>query len=719
MSRYLSYPYSLVGLALLTAACASAGPPPGQAAAPVAAPPETVVVAQEEALEPIEPGRFDMGRMWTFEDAPVDLFEEVYGFRPTEEWLTQVRLASLRLPNCTASFVSPNGLVMSNHHCARSATTRVTREGENLLDDGFYAATLAEERGVPNLWVDQLVRMDNVTELVESAVDPTARDEVQVQTRRQRMSAIGDSAGSAHGLRCSVTSLYQGGKYSMYCFKRYTDVRLVFVPELQIGYYGGDPDNYTYPRYVLDVSFFRVYDENGDPYRPAQYLGWSEEGANEGDPVFVIGNPGSTERLSTMAQLEFYRDYREPFIVSLLKTRTDILARYMEHHPEQRSRYINQYFGWMNSLKRYAGREKALNDPAIMARKLGWEQQVREAVAGNPELNRKYGALWDEIADLRKQMAEYYPIVLALNLGGSTRSQTLATAAGMLEYAQAVRGGAPDSVLQRLRNRLSQREIDTRLDGHFLEAQIGDVIKFLGRDDPFAQQALAGQSPPDAARALIAAATAVTDPEARRALLDSPADILSSTDPALSLVRETVPRVQQASGRFQQLSNAENVRTAKLGRAVFDLYGTSQPPDGTFTLRIQDGVVKSYDYNGTKAPAWTTFYGLYDRHYSHKDAADWALPDRWLDPPPEFDMSTPLNMCSTNDTVGGNSGSALINKDREVVGLLFDGNIESLSGYIINVEDVRRSISVRAEAIVEALRHIYGAGRVVQELLGQ
>ncbi len=718
MSTYLPYAASLAALSLVAAGCASSTGTVPATVAPVAAP-ETVVVEVEAPVKPLEPGRFDMGKMWTFENAPLDYFQEAYNFRPTAEWLTTARMAALRIPGCTASFVSENGLVMTNHHCARRHVSRVTREGENLLDEGFYAETLEDERRAPNMWADQMIVLEDVTGLVQSAIDPAAPDARQVEARDARIGSIGDSASAAHELRCSVTELFSGGKYSMYCFKRYTDVRLVFVPELQIGYYGGDPDNYTYPRYVLDVSFFRVYDENGDPYRPAQYLGWSEEGANEGDPVFVIGNPGSTERLSTMAQLEFYRDYREPFIVSLLKTRTDILARYMEHHPEQRSRYINQYFGWMNSLKRYAGREKALNDPAIMARKLGWEQQVREAVAGNPELNRKYGALWDEIADLRKQMAEYYPIVLALNLGGSTRSQTLATAAGMLEYAQAVRGGAPDSVLQRLRNRLSQREIDTRLDGHFLEAQIGDVIKFLGRDDPFAQQALAGQSPPDAARALIAAATAVTDPEARRALLDSPADILSSTDPALSLVRETVPRVQQASGRFQQLSNAENVRTAKLGRAVFDLYGTSQPPDGTFTLRIQDGVVKSYDYNGTKAPAWTTFYGLYDRHYSHKDAADWALPDRWLDPPPEFDMSTPLNMCSTNDTVGGNSGSALINKDREVVGLLFDGNIESLSGYIINVEDVRRSISVRAEAIVEALRHIYGAGRVVQELLGQ
>jgi hypothetical protein len=379
--------YGLAALALFAVGCASSGQQTATQAMPAAAP-EKMAVAAELAIKPIEPHRFDMGKMWTFENAPVDYFEEAYGFRATDEWLETARMAALRIPGCTASFVSANGLVMTNHHCGRGHVSRVTREGENLLDEGFYAETLEDERQAPNMWADQMIVLEDVTQLVRSAIDPTATDDQQVEARDARMEAVGDSASVAHDLQCSVTELYNGGKYSMYCFKRYTDVRLVMAPELQIGYFGGDPDNFTYPRYNLDFTFFRVY-ENGEPVTPQTYFEFDTDGVAEGDAVFVIGNPGSTERLSTFAQLEFNRDYREPFITRLLQSRTDILKMYMEHHPEERANYINQWFGWMNSFKLYAGRTKALNDPEIMGRKLGWEMQFRQAIQSNPSLNRQ------------------------------------------------------------------------------------------------------------------------------------------------------------------------------------------------------------------------------------------------------------------------------------------------------------------------------------------
>jgi hypothetical protein len=656
--------------------------------------------------------------MWTFENAPVAYFREAYGFTATDEWLEHVRLASLRLPNCTASFVSPHGLVMSNHHCARGSASQVTREGEDLLTDGFYAATLEDERRVPGLWVDQLVTMEDVTSLVTGVVGPDQADPSSVQRLQEVQQAIGDSASDAHGLRCSVTSLYQGGKFSLYCFKRYDDVRLVFVPELQIGYFGGDADNFTYPRYVVDASFFRVY-QDGEPYRPEKFFVWSETGAQVGDPVFVIGNPGSTERLSTMAQLEFARDYREPMVVRLLQSRTDILSQYMDHHPETRPRYINQWFGWMNSLKLYRGRLEALNDPEIMGRKLGFEQQFQSAVSADPALDAKHGTVWAEIADVRTAMAEVYPTVMALNFSGSLRSQTLATAAEMLRYAAAVQRGEPDSVTGPLRMRIANREIDTRLDRHLLAAQIEDVQSVLDPADPFAVQALGDtRDAESAAKTIIDGSPSVVDQEARAAMLDDPARCLDSREPAFVLAREALPRFEQARQRYGRLSARESAHTAQLARALFDVYGTDLPPDATFTLRIADGVVATYDYNGTKAPAWTTFYGMYDRHYSHQGDDQWALPDRWLDPPADFDMSVPLNMVSTNDITGGNSGSPVINTDLEVVGLIFDSNIEGLSGDFIYTTEVARSVSVRVEGILEALRHMYRVGRIVEELTG-
>jgi hypothetical protein len=710
---------SLLPLLAVLAACASSAPPT-TTAAPAAAPPEpdTVVVAEVGAVVPLEPRRFDMGKMWTFEDAPLDYFEEAYDFRPTAEWLEQVRMAALRIPGCTASFVSEDGLVATNHHCARGATSAVTREGENLLDDGFYAATLEDERQAENMWADQLYLVEDVTTLVSQAADPLAPDEQQMAALESRMEAVGDSASTAHGLECSVTSLYQGGKYSLYCYRRYHDVRLVFAPELQIGYFGGDYDNFTYPRYNLDISFFRVYDEDGNPLTPASHFRWAQRGPEDGEATFVIGNPGSTERLSTFAQLAFKRDFEDPFIVRLLKTRTDIVSMFMDHHPDQRSSWINQWFGWMNGLKLYEGRVRALNDPEIMGRKLGFELQFKQAVMARSELAQRYGTLWDDIADLREQIAEVYPTLMAFAMGGSLRSQTLSTAAEMLQYARGAQAGAPDSMLAELRDEILEREINTDLDGHILEAQIGDVVFALGEDDPWVERALAGRTAAEAAAAIIEASPSAADPERRRELLQDPAAVVASTEPAFVLVQEAMQRAQQAGRRYQQISPREQARNRELAQALFDVYGTSLPPDATFTLRIADGVVSAYDYNGTRAPAWTTFYGLYDRWAAHDGRDEWALPLQWQLPPAEFDRSTPLNMVHTNDTVGGNSGSPVITPALEIMGLLFDGNIESLSGDFIYTTDEARSVSVLSVAILEALEHIYEADRIVEELKG-
>jgi hypothetical protein len=667
-------------------------------------------------LPAAEPGRFDTGKMWTFENPPLDYFEATYGFRPSQEWLDRVRQAALRLPNCTASFVSPRGLVLTNHHCARESATAVSREGEDLLTDGFYAPALADERRVPDLYVDQLAAIRDVTREVQSAIDSTAPEEERVRARDAKIAELERQLSQELGLRCEITSLYHGGRYSSYCYRRYEDVRLVFVPEGAVGYFGGDPDNFTYPRYAYDVAFYRVY-QDGQPLSTTTYLPWSDSGATPGEPVFVIGNPGSTSRLNTVAQLEYRRDHQYPFTLRLLGSRAEILRRYMEQHPEQKSRYINDYFSITNALKAYTGELEGLRNPNLMARKVAFERRFRDSVMADSNLARAYGNLWDEIADIRRQIAQVAPRLNALNQGGLLRSRTLELAATLVQYAQAASGGfAPESLLEQVRDELLGARIDPELDAQMLQAQIEDAIYLLGPNDPFLEQALAGRTPEVAAREIVRG-SAMADSARRAELVLNPARVMASPDPAIRLMRSTLPRLQAAIQEYQRLTGAEELRTGKLAEALFKVYGTSIPPDATFTLRIADGVVQGYSYNGTEAPPYTTFYGMYDRHFSHRGREEWELPPRWKNPPREFDLGTPLNLVSTNDIIGGNSGSPLVNVRGEIVGVIFDGNIESLPGDFIYTTETARAISVHSAGILEALRDLYRAERLVSELL--
>ena len=706
-------------------ACSSGttGGPPAPAPArgqPVVSGGDTIVLIGPptvmDTLPAVEAGRFDTGKMWTFENPPLDYFQQAYGFRPSAEWLERVRLAALRLPNCTASFVSPNGLVMSNHHCARESATAVSREGEDLGTNGFYAATPADERRVPDLYVDQLVVIRDVTVDVQAGIPARASEEEQVAARDQKIEEVAQRLSAETELRCDVTSLYHGGKYSSYCYRRYDDVRLLFAPETRIGYFGGDPDNFTYPRYALDVSFFRVYGPDGQPLQSPHHFTWSDSGAAEGSTVFVIGNPGSTSRLNTVAQLDYQRDHEYPMTIRLFESRARILDQFMARHPDLRTTYIDDYFSLTNALKAYTGQLKGLRTPELMARKVAFEKAFQAAVRNDSTLRRQYGSLWEEIARLRRQIADVAPRVNALNQGGSIRSQTLATALGVLQYTQAATSGmVPDSILEEYRTELLGTEINRELDAMILAAQIQDAAELLGPDDPFVRDALQGRTAEAAATAMVNASV-LPDSAQRAALLASPADVATTRDPAIRLMRATLPRVRAAFQEYQRLNGAEEVRTSRLARALFEVYGTEIPPDATFTLRIADGVVKGYEYNGTVAPVFTTFYGMYDRHFSHAGRSDWALPSRWLTPPAGFNLATPLNFVTTNDIIGGNSGSPVINTRAQLVGLIFDGNIESLPGDFIYTTETNRAVAVHSAGILEALRHVYGAGRIVTEL---
>lgn len=542
-------------------------------------------------LDTVKAQKFDNGKMWTFDFPPLDYFQSEYGFRPTQEWLDNVRMSALRFADyCSASFVSEDGLVMTNHHCGRESVSQVEKEGEDLPKDGFLAMKIEDERKVPGLFVDQLIKIIDVTKEMQTAIDQGKDIEERDDFKFKKTTEIENRYKEGTSVVCQVVTLYNGGVYSAYIYKRYNDVRLVFAPEDNAGFFGGDPDNFTYPRYTLDCTFFRVYDEAGNPLKVNNFFRWSSNGAAPGEPIFVVGNPGSTSRLLTVSQLEFKRDVTDPLILNYINNFVDSLYKVIAANPDKEKELNNELFNYTNSQKVYKGTLKGLNDGVLMARKKDFEKNFIQAVKSNEKLKAKYGNIWDDISALVKQKRE----VFEKNKNGDFRT----------------------------------------------------------------------------------------------------------------LYR-----------KLQELGAKEDYYNQILGRAIYDVYGTKIPPDATFTLRISDGVIKSYNYNGTIAPPNTTFYGMLDRYYSFDKKYPWEVHSRWLNPPADFDFGTPFNFISTNDIIGGNSGSPMINKNAEIVGLIFDGNIESMPGEFIYSSDVPTTVSVDSRGLLEAINDMYNLKRIGSELV--
>ncbi len=372
----------------------------------------------------VKAGRFDTGKMWTFDNPPTQYFQEAYGFTPDQGWFDNARLGALRLPGCTASFISEDGLVLTNHHCARTALDKVNKPGEDLPDSGFFAPTINDERKVDGMYADQLVLIKDVTTEVQAAFETGKTDEEKIADRTKEIQKIQNDYleqykkdQPADSMIFQVVNFYNGGKYSLYGYKRYTDIRLVFAPQMIVAYFGGDPDNFTYPRYDLDFSLFRIY-ENDKPLKADHYFKWSQDGAKEGDPVFVMGNPGRTSRLLTVSQLEFDRDYTYPFIINLLQGNYNIYDEYIEQHPDQKMKYQTQLFGISNSLKAYHGYLGGLRDPYLMARKKAFENKFKAAVAANPSLAGEYGSVWDDISEVQTEKAKLFADMNAYNTMG-------------------------------------------------------------------------------------------------------------------------------------------------------------------------------------------------------------------------------------------------------------------------------------------------------------
>jgi len=670
----------------------------------------------------------EMGTMWTFENPPLDYWADTYGFRPTAEWLEHVQLASVRYGGgCSASFVSPDGLVMTNHHCARGCVDAVANEGEDFLVNGFKAKTKADERLCPNLFLDQLVEISDITDQIHGAAQAGMTNEEISDAQAALSDEISETCGAETGLECQVVNLFHGGQYMLYKFRRFQPVKLVFAPELQTGFFGGDADNFVYPRYNLDISFVRAYEDDGvTPASTPHFFAWDKGGAAEGELVFVTGNPGSTARQITLAQYMYEREIFHPMILDFFDQRLEILHEIQRTDPVRGREMQNMIFGFENTQKLYRGELKGLRSDYLTSRKIRWEKEFQTELMANSTLKAEYGDVWDQLSDIQDVKAKLAPTVYINNPGFLGASRHLATAGTLQQYVTQM--ALPEAE----RTPGFQGDRAARVQGQLadgtafpMDQSVGMLAgrlmlaeKWLPASAPMNQVMQTGESY-EAAAARLINGSQIGDPAFRQAMIDGGPDaVANANDPLLDLVVEMRAAQAMALPGWGEANAAEDVQNERFAKALFAVYGTDLPPDATFTLRITDGVVERYHYNETYAPAQTSIYGFYGRATEFENEMPWTMPQSWWDAKDEVDMSVPINFVSTNDITGGNSGSPVIDRDAQLVGIAFDGNPESLPNEFFFAAEDGRTVSVHSAGIIEALKSVYHMDALVKEILG-
>ena len=661
-----------------------------------------------------------MGKMWTFENPPLAYLEKEYGFKPDQKWLDSLRLGALRLgerdnPWCSASFVSPQGLIMTNHHCVRDQVAKV-QSGGDWVKDGYAATALEDEVEIPDLTVHQLIAQEDVTAAMNAGIADGDDDLTVKQKREANQKQILEAADKAHAeYTHQVVALYQGAAYQLYRYRVFDDLRLVLAVNLQCAHFGGDPDNFTYPRWGIDFSFLRAYGSDGKPAdTTAYYFRWRDHGAENNELVFIPGNPGNTNRLLTTVQLEVQRDAEYPLIIEQLGRGMAILNKYVDRAPG----LLTTILSWENSHKAFRGMLAGLHDDALMAKKRAHEQHFQDSVGGDDALKARYGRLWDELAQLAARKRAVQPKVMFYAPSYSGVIERAVTMAQALDETlpEEERAAARKAALA-LAVRGNPITEDLLID-HFERAQ-----KWLGLDDPYVQVVAAApmtDGPLVWRESLAVVAQSQLSSNAFVAELlaadDAAEQFVKSDDVGIRVGRVLWPLMRAASREEEAVESAGAVLGARIGRALHAVYGTGTSPDATMTLRFSDGRVLGYDYNGTVAPWATTFYGLYGRAAEFGNEFPFDLAAPWVEAESRLDLSKRVCFASTNDIVGGNSGSCVVDKDLQIVGLVFDGNIESLPNDFYFTQDVARAVSVHTDAIVQALEHVYGMGRVLEEL---
>jgi hypothetical protein len=684
------------------------------------------------AIDLATAARADEG-MWLFSAPPLKQLKEKYQFEPAPQWLEHLQKASVRFNSGgSGSFVSATGLCITNHHVAADALQKSSSEQHNYLKDGFYAKTNAEEIKCADLELNVLISTEDVTARVNGVVKPGMNPDQASAARGNAIAAIEKESKEKTGLRSDVITLYQGGAYHLYRYKRYDDVRIVFAPEQQMAFYGGDPDNFEYPRFDLDICIFRVY-ENGQPAKIDNYLKWDSQGPSDGELTFVSGSPGKTDRQLSLDELADMRDRFLPYLLRMFNRREVLGTAYSERSFENARKARDDLFGDQNNRKRYDGYLAALVDPEVWSSLQARGQKVRDATARDPKL-RSTGAAYDRIKKAQAELAEIAPRYCYLeqerpitvgyrgpralygNLFKYARLLTRALderAKPNGERIAAFRDSARESLELEL---FSSEPIYDDYETLRLTDSLTDFASQFGANDALVQKVLAGKSPHARAVELVSG-TKLKDVAVRKDLYAKGAAALQAADdPMLDLARMIDAPAREARKIYDAQEEIKKQAYSEIAKARFAIEGTSSYPDATFTLRLSYGTVRGYEQDGKQIPAFTDFAGLYQRSTEHDNKPPFDLPQRWIDKKSNLNLATHFNFVSDADIIGGNSGSPVVNKNNEFVGIIFDGNIQSLVLDCVYTDKQARAVSVDSAAITEALRKVYDANALADEL---
>ncbi|MCM0605746.1 MAG: S46 family peptidase [Xanthomonadaceae bacterium] len=660
--------------------------------------------------------------MWLMNDFPSSKVEKRYGTKIDQKWLDHARLSSVRLAQgCSGSFISPQGLIMTNHHCAHECIEQLSTSGKDFVAQGFQAKTLEDEVKCPELEINQLVKITDVTETMNRATQGLTGKPYSDALKATTAKTEKECATNSETFRCDVVTLFNGGKYNLYEYKRYQDVRLVFAPEFAAAFFGGDPDNFNFPRYDIDLSLIRVY-ENGAPLKSENYFKWSKSGAKPGEPTFVTGHPGRTARLLTMAQLETRRDLTLMSVIALYSELRGVLTEFSNRGAEQKRIANDHLFGIENSLKAIKGKFQALSDKTFFESKRRDENVLIQKIKSNPKWNKEYGSAWSEIEKAEKEYRNIFTALTWLEnnhdfdtkLFGIAKNLVRAAAEFEKPNEQRLKEYTESKIPELKQSLLSTAPIYDELEIAMLTFYFTKFRENLKADHPLVKKIFAKKSPRDLAKSLVND-TELKKIDVREALFKGGLKaIRESKDPFIQFALSMDADSRAIRKKYEdEIESVTKKNAEKIAKARFLALGTDTYPDATFTLRISYGSVEGYKENGKKINPVTTLAGAFERHTGYEP---FALPASWLENKSKLNLSTPFNFATSNDIIGGNSGSPVVNSAGEIVGLVFDGNIQSLGGDYGFDPTVNRAVAVHSEGMLEALDKIYGAKRIVNEI---